>query len=248
MKFLILFAAFIFFLSSCDKQDTPEPEVEIEPCSQLVNGVYMFPTQRPDSTLTNDEKREYWNIPEDVLNCISTEGLISSCYNTYFPILITSGTGYQHSYQFVKNWNRGFEELETREEAPEKLIEFYDSIPVPTKINYKLFSIEVLIAQSTILTKLTKDQKTKLVNICLENHPEVRKIWTRSGFMYDGTIVIMCQLMRLDNYEPFLELLALDSYLTTFVEGYSYTLSFDQGDTLIAYTQNYLQELSSDSI
>lgn len=225
----------------------PEPEPEPEPCSELVNGVYIFPTEKPDSTLTNDEMREHWNIPEDVLNCITTEGLISSCYNTKFPILISAGTGYQHGYQVVKGWNRGFEELEIRDEAPEKLIEFYDTITIPTRINYNLFSVEVLVAQDAVLTKLTNEQKIKLLNLCLEYHPEFRKIWTKSGFMFDGTVVIMCQMMRLDNYDPFLEYMASDSYLKTFVEGYSYGLSFKRGDTLVALTQNYLQVLNSDS-
>jgi hypothetical protein len=245
VKNIFAFLFICFFILSCQKEDTPEPEPE--PCSELVDGVYIFPTEWPDSTLTQEEIHEYWNIPKEVLSCISTEGLIISCYNQKFPILISMGNGYQHGYQVVKGWNRGFEELETRDEAPEKLIEFYATITIPTRINYNLFSVEVLMAQDAVLTKLTKEQKTNLLNLCLKYHPEVRKIWEKSSFLYDGTVVIMCQLMRLDNYIPFLEHLATDRYLQTFVDGRSYTLTFERGDTIIAFTQNYLKELSLDS-
>jgi len=102
-------------------------------------------------------------------------------------------------------------------------------------------------AQDSILTKLTNKQKIKLLNICLEYHTEAMKIWTKTSFLFDGTIVIMCQMMRQDNYQPFTNLVLSDQYLKTFVEGYSYSLSFEQGDSIVAHTQNYLQELTSSS-
>lgn len=241
MKKILVFLFILPMIISCAKVEEPEPE----PCSELVNGIYIYPTEKPDSTLTNEEKREHWNIPDEVLSCISTKGLVRSCFQMPFSIFISAGTGYQHGYQVVKGWNRGFEELETRDDAPEELINFYDSITIHTAIDYRLFCIEVLMAQDAILTKLTNEQKIRLLNLCLTYHPEIMKIWTKTSFLFDGTIVIMCQIMRLDKYQPFINLVLSDPYLKTFEEGYSYSLLFEQGDSIVAHTHNYLQELTS---
>lgn len=244
MKYFFGIVLLTIFVFACRNEDITETELEPEPCSELVNGVYIFPTKYPDPSLSNDEKNEYWNIPEEVLSSITTNGLIRSCYNVPNARFIEMSNGYQPGYELMKIKCRGFEELETRAEAPEKLIEYYDTISIPETIDYALFCIEILIAQDSILTKLSDEQKIKLLKLTFDYHPEKRKIWTKGGFLYDGTVVIMCRIMQFDNYEPFLQLLRTNRKYATFTEGYSYSLSFEQADTIIFHSQNYLSELN----
>ena len=171
-KIIIVFIGFILLgiFEACENTNIDE-EIETDPCSVLVNGVYQYPTENPDSTMTPAEIKEYWNIPEDVLGCISTAGLIQSCYSTHNIILIMAKDGYQPGYELVKGWNRGFDELESREDATTELINFYKNVPLSDHIDYGLCCLEVAMAQNNILKQLTTDQKEELLNLILNYLP-----------------------------------------------------------------------------
>lgn len=245
MKKLLFLFMIITVGLSCDNGEIPNDE-EQDPCSQLVDGVYMYPTVNPDSTLTQEEIREYWNIPEDVLGCITTEGLIESCYKTIYGIAIDAANGYQSGYELVKAGCRGFDELEKRYDAPEELISFFKSIELPHSIDYNLYAIEIATAQDSILKKFTKEQKIELLNLALNYHAERREIFNRNIIIYDGTPVIMGRLMVLDEDEQFLQSLERNDDINRFIEGTTtYILSIPGADTIVNYTEKYINELNS---
>ncbi len=147
----------IVIVSGCEKGEMPNKDKD--PCSVLVDGVYQYPTENPNSTLTQEEIIEYWNIPEEVLGCITTEGLIKSCYKTIYGIAIDAANGYQPGYGLVKAGCRGFDELEKRLDAPKELISFFKSTELLHTIDYNLYAIEIATAQDSVLKKFTKEQK-----------------------------------------------------------------------------------------
>jgi hypothetical protein len=76
MRKYLFILTILFWVFACHKDDPA-----IDPCSKLVDGVYKYPTEQPDASLTSSQKIEYWNIPEDVLHCFKTDGLIETCLN-----------------------------------------------------------------------------------------------------------------------------------------------------------------------
>jgi len=125
MKKNILILLSVFLVFACQKDKLPEDDPPIDPCSQLVDGVYQYPTEPPDSSLTSTQKREYWNIPEDVLPCLTTGNLLTSCLNCpgIALFMLSAGCcGLQSGYILAKGWCRGITELENRPGALDTLI------------------------------------------------------------------------------------------------------------------------------
>jgi hypothetical protein len=243
-KILFLFIIITVGLSCYDREIPNEDEKD--PCSVLINGVYQYPTEKPDSTLTQEEIREYWNIPEDILDCITTEGLIKSCYKTIYGIAIDAANGYQPGYELVKAGCRGFDELENRPDAPEELISFFKAIELPHHIDYNLYAIEIATAQDSILKNFTNEQKIELLNLTINYHTERREIFGRNIIIYDGTPSIMGRLMVLDKDEQFLQALERNDDINRFIKGTTtYILSIAGADTIVNYTEKYINELNS---
>ncbi len=231
----------LFVVYACDDTETEETD----PCSVLVNGIYQYPTENPDSTMTAQEIKEYWDIPEDVLGCISTSGLIPSCYNTHNVALIMSKDGYQSGYELVKAWNRGFDELEGREDAATELINFYKNVTFTNNIDYGLCCLEVAMAQNSVLQQLTSEQKTELFNLTLDYFPVKKEKYSGDALIYEGTPIIMGRLMMFDNYAPFISAVERNEEISNFMNGeYHASISFEKADTIIKYTENYLQQIS----
>lgn len=244
MKKIIIILTTIITVFGCSNEEN-QPE-EIDPCSLLVDGVYMYPTVPPDSTLTQEEIYEYWNIPEEVLGCLNTDGLIKSCYKTIYGIAIDAANGYQAGYDLVKAGCRGFSELEQRSDAPGELISYFKSIEVPNHIDYNLYAIEIATSQEGILKKFTHEQKIELVNLSLNYHAQRRNIFNKDPIRYDGMPVIMGRLLVNDEDVPFLHLLEQNNELDRFLEGTTtYRLSIDNADSIVYYTNLYLDKLNS---
>ena len=238
IKFLVL----IVFFTACNIENNHEKD----PCSSLVDGVYQYPIQKPDGGLTQDEIKEYWDIPKDVLTCISTKGLIISCYNTYAKILITASNGYQEGYGLVKNSCRGFDELEKRDDFGRAFIEYYKSIELPRTIDYGLFTLETAMAQENVLSQLTKEQRIELLNLCLSYHIERRSIFNHTEIHYEGTPIIMGRLMILDGMQRFIQSAKRNNDISRFLEGlYTYQLSLASADTIVNYATVHLNKLKS---
>ncbi len=242
MKKSFIFLAIITAAFGCDNGEITE---EIDPCSLLVDGVYLYPTEKPDSTLTQEEIYEYWNIPEEVLGCLTTEGLIKSCYRTIYGIAIDAANGYQAGYELVKAGCRGFDELEKRADAPHELISYFKSIELPHTIDYNLYAIEIATTQDSILKQFTKQQKIELLGLALNYHVERRSIFNRDVIIYDGMPVLMGRLLVFNKNTSFLRSLEKNIELERFLEGTStYRLSLENADTIIYYTNIYLNELN----
>lgn len=246
-KLLSLFSIIIIVLG-CNNGEIPDEE-EVDPCSLLVDGVYVCARSIPDTTLTSEERKEYMNIPESVLPCLTTEGLIKSCYTTFYGRLIEASNGYQSGYKLLKGWCRGFDELERRPDAPAALISYFKSKELPQTLDYNLYAIEIASAQDSILKRFTKEQKIEMLNMDLNYHSERRKKFKRESIRHDGTIVFMGRLMVIDKNEPFLLSINRNDALGRFIDGTgTYQLSIELADTIIYYTENYINELNIDEL
>jgi len=97
-------------------------------CKDLNNGVYQYPTLPKDHQMTKDEVDAYVDLPKKVARCIKTSGLIETCMDYPYLSLIAAGSTYQSGYKLVKSQFRGLGELENRDDAPQMLLERYQTI------------------------------------------------------------------------------------------------------------------------
>ncbi|MCG6187623.1 hypothetical protein [Maribellus maritimus] len=244
MRKLLIFLSIIIIAWGCNNEEIPVEE-EVDPCSLLIDGVYVCASSIPDSSLTSEERKEYMNIPESVLPCLTTEGLIKSCYTTFYGRLIEASNGYQSGYNLMKNWCRGFDELEKRLDAPAAFISYFKTIELKNTIDYNLYALEVASAQDSVLNRFSKEQKIEMLNLQLDYFEERRNIFNDSVIHWDGTPVFMGRLMAFDENEPFLFSIDRNDALGRFIDGTgTYQLSIELADTIIYYTENYLIELN----
>ena len=130
---------------------------------------------------TEEERLLALQIPIYILNNISKDDLIISCIN--FPAFghYTAFNSNQKGFDYVyKNFN-GLQELFNREDAGEKVLNIYSKLSIYnfqinkfgidttfTTIRYNFF--ELIIAQEKIIKQLSNEQKTKLIEIALQNY------------------------------------------------------------------------------
>ncbi len=118
-QIIILFLA-IIALVSCKKKN---------PCDILVNGIYQFPELPENHNMTSQEVTEFWDLPEDICECITTEGLIETCINYPDLRLVHAGLNIQSGYDLLVRANfRGIRELETRPDRGTYLLKKYKTI------------------------------------------------------------------------------------------------------------------------
>ena len=248
----ICFLALFFLLIGCKRNDLP-----IDPCSKLVNGVYQYPQKLTDTTMTPEEKVEFWNVPENVLPCLKTDGLLETCLNYPFMSLymLSAGCcGLQSGYELVKSNCRGFSELEKRPDALDVLIARYksiDTVNYNTELNplayggynFYTYNLEAILAQQVFLKNALITQKIELLTelIVKQNYRENKEVF----YFIEGPAYVMARIMYYDNYEPLIQEYNQNSVINGFViYGYSF-LDNDSKLTIISLANDYLNILKA---
>jgi hypothetical protein len=220
----ILIAFFVLILVGCNKANHSD-----DPCNQLVDGIYQYPTEDPNPSLTSAQKIEYWNIPEDVLPCFMTDGLVETClnYHNLGAILFLYGTnGIQDGYDLAKERCRGFLELENRTDAFDSLIKKYKSIDTINFItdtnpleyggyNFYTYSLEVIIGQEKILQNTTDKQEIELLTELFVKQDYRKKF--RSYYSIEGTTFVMGRIMYFNNYLPLMNECKNNNIMNSFI-------------------------------
>ena len=258
MKKYILILSAVFLVFACKKDKLSEDDPPVDPYSLLVNGVYQYPTKAPDSSLTSAQKREYWDIPEDVLPCLTTGNLLISCLNHPFiagNILIHGCCGLQSGYELQKNWCRGMAEFETRPGALDTLIARYmsiDTINYETTsspltyggYNFYTYCLEVFLAQEVYLSSADTAQKIDLLTdlFVKQNFRKEQRGW----FYIEGPSFVMARIMYYDNYLLFIEKYNQNADINYFVLNGS-PMNYYEGDIqlILLDATDYLNSLKT---
>ncbi len=223
----------LLLFSACDKNNDPTPRCEpYEAPVQL--DVYIYPivpgTPEWAELETGEQMVAVTQLPDSVIQTISTEGLIETCLD--YPLLshvLTRSTLQRGVEETLDRFN-GFQELSQREDAARDLLARYGRMDpacyggLETEIavggytlNYAYF--EAIFSQQTYLTKLSDAEKDKLMQLALsyyaekKKHPDIYSI-----FNLKCSAIIMARLMLLEKYSPFLDAMQRDNYLKIFVE------------------------------
>jgi hypothetical protein len=252
MRNIIILITLVLGGFACQKDEPP-----IDPCSQLVDGVYKYPLEPPDASLTSTQKIEYWNIPEDVLQCLRTDGLIETCltYHELGPILFLFGTnGIQDGYDLAKERCRGFLELENRTDAFELLIEKYKSIDTINFIpntspleyggyNYYTYSLEVILGQENILQNTTDKQEIDLLTDLFVKQDFRNNL--RSWYSIEGPTFVMGRIMYFNNYLPLINECKNNNIMNSFINEGIPIQREDIKSVIISFANDYLTLLKT---
>lgn len=200
----VTFLIILIAISSCKKKD----EVQ-NTCSGYIDVKYQFPSFPPNGWKTDNwffESKAYFDIPDSIIKCISTDNLITACLNHPQKALLYTGDTWQQGMKIMAQQFNGFYELSLRSDAGSILLYRYQNInPFDKNISEQIFlQFEILLAQNYNLSKLNSVEKGTLVQYVLKLNED--KI--SAGFKYPegkvGGYVILGRLMQIDNYKPFM--------------------------------------------
>ena len=198
---------------------------ERNPCKDLENGVYQYPELPENHTMTSDEVDKFFYIPNDIAECISTEGLLESILTyPYVGLIFAHHTG-DGGYKLLKNHFNGPGFLETRMDRGQELLKKYmswDPLGIdPTWENIEIghymargVYLEVFINQFKNLENLAWDDQKTLFGWSLEVYNNEKSLIDYYSYVALGyNTAIVARLMYLHNYEPFMSLYNTNEYV-----------------------------------
>lgn len=201
--YLILLIGLLFSACSKDK------------CRDADRGIYIYP-EKP-SGITFLEALEFYKIPENVLRCISTDALVQTCISYPEIGLIWTRNSLQQGFDFVKSNCNGFAELLNRSDGYSEIVNDYKQLDINR--NWNSYSVlenghyivniiyhELFLAQNEILLNLSKDQKSELFKLVLDNQKSKFDLVEFYGITgMTSSLAILARIMYNDQYQPFME-------------------------------------------
>jgi len=246
-KLVILF--FLCILFSCKDKD---------PCDKLVEGVYIFPELPENHNMTSEEIDEYFDLPEDICNCISTEGLVETCFNYPYLSLIMAGSSMQSGYDLLyRERFRGIRELETRPERGTLLIERLLAFdPLGYNPDWELLEIgrytfnfsytAVILGQYVNIEVLTLNEKITLLEKSIDTYEKMLNDPDIYGnFSLECASALMGRLMYFDNYDPLIDLYNSNEKVMELIYFFAPPVGYETVDLVYNLSKNYLELLKS---
>lgn len=184
------------------------------PCEGLDGGAYVYPNANGKSL---EETFQLYKIPEPVLQCMPTDGLIQSCIEYPEMRMVWTRNSLQQGFDYIEDKCNGFEELWRREDKFQTLADLYSMLDFErdwTKYSalengsYEMNIIyhELILAQNDILQDLTANQKLELFELVLNKLKiKVVKYEEFGGLGMAGSIAILSKIMLNEQYPPFIE-------------------------------------------
>jgi hypothetical protein len=209
--------------SGCNKKN---------PCKDLQNGIFLSPELPANQTMTSAQIDNYLDIPKDIAECISTEGLIESILNYPFVSLISAGSTSQSGYVLLKSKYSGLSELEKRGDRGKCLLQKYlsrdplnfDKSWVDVKIGGYIITetyLEVILGQYINLRDLgTADFKNMFLRSLEVYDLEKTEPDYYGYFGLSFSTVNVARMMLIANYKPFVSLYNIDDIVYNFTETY----------------------------
>ncbi len=163
-----------------------------------------------------DEKLKDCQIPERLLNEMTTEALVKTCLNFPFLLDIYVFENIQEGFDKITANFNGLNELYLRNDAATAFLKIYrkiknEHISQPHLLDNKyrdkrgkfvieLDYIEFFLAQNQILSKLTESEKLLLAKECIQKHDEKCKNNDLYGIQnIHSTVLILGRLLQLED-------------------------------------------------
>lgn len=177
-KSLLFLLTLIFAISACtDNQSTALSEINLDKYD--INTPYSFEkVTAPEVWKTFNSTKEMFDacqVPEDILNRMATEALVKTCMSHPLVGIYSAYSDILQGLNVIVDNSNAFQELKTRSDAAEKLIDYYSVIQVQPDINIltKCYDdnqvpittgafLEVLLSSGNISSIFSETNKIKL--------------------------------------------------------------------------------------
>ena len=150
--------------------------------------MYEFPVRGHEEwwQLTVEQRIAALQIPDVVLETISTEGLLETCLAYPYLINVIFCDDYQQGFEGLTAEFNGFREIFKRSDMMNVLIEKYKNFPLEVKdirllqeseqggFSFRHFVLELMLAQDAVFKNLSAEQEEQLFVLTLE-HKQMRQ-------------------------------------------------------------------------
>ncbi len=216
-KWKYLFWVFLFgtLCTFCEKDDGDTVDI----CSGFVNNVFkytFYECTEADSLDCSQKIIESVLLPEQYLECSSTDSLVISCLNYPFMGYIWVYNSIQQGFDRVMNMFNGFDELFDREDANTELIKVYQDMKPEGVYDYsepaeqgaymaQFTFIEITLAQYQLINKLQPEETKLLLEVCLDKFYKKSEIPYYSWIGAMSVLAIMGRVLLIQDYQPFID-------------------------------------------
>ena len=127
------------------------------------------------STISRVERGEKLQLPEEILNGLSTDALIEAVIDYPFFSDVYAFDNVQDGFDIMYDSFNGVRELAMRNDAASVLLDKYSKEPVLTEATsdsdvFRITDIEILISQDFITDKLSDSEKKQLINVASKKY------------------------------------------------------------------------------
>jgi hypothetical protein len=164
---------------------------------------------------SHKEMVDICQIPSSIINNLNTSELVRICLDYPLFFTLTAFNNMQMGFEQNKNDFNGFLELFKRKDAGKELISFYSKINpgevMSMKSNldkgnfmFRIFYLEILLAQKDLLSTLNQEEQRILLTECLEKIQEKNNA-LYSRFQTQTTYLIMTRILILNQFSTFMD-------------------------------------------
>lgn len=258
MKTPIIYILLLILIISFSCNDENDTNYTNYNCTiEIPADTYIFPMTPASPEWSNFYPREIWEInqlPDSIIENISTEGLFETCLT--FPYYSDIGLADYHQYGFdhyVDNFNGIFEFL-NRDNSSNIIFERYKSMHLPCdNNNYPDFTgrgqwigsafigVEMILAQYIVLNRFDSEQLKLIATEALLKHDEkISDESTYSIFNIKFTLVLCGRILEIENYQPFITELNTNENLELFLAEVYLNGNVESLEIIRTNTLNYI--------
>ena len=256
-RFPLLFFCIGALFLSCQEEEVVPVCIPYEPPAGLDIYVYPLRPGMPEwaEIQTGEEKYAVTQVPDSVLQVISTEGLLETWLS--YPLLynIIAWTTLQQGIDNITEIFGGLQELERRPDAGSVMLNRYKQMSphcvngLTTEDELGGFTLtfafyEAVFSQEVFLNQLSDTEQDELLELALRNYAIKNAYSDEVYFIFDfkTSAIIAARLMLLADYHPFTEAVTQDDYLSTFVEQIELRGRVESIETTIRYAKKFSQQ------
>lgn len=223
---------FLLLLISCSKDEDEIQQSNWNPFN--ITDAYKYPilpgTDEWKKFGSTAEMVEACQIPAEILKSISTEGLLESLLNYPFVTDYIFSDILQIAFNNIKNENKGFAELYSRNDVFKVVTERYKSMSLdkgkiyppyflgePSANQIAFQTYEFFIFQDEFLVGLNENQQSEVFNLVYE---KLQKKIEHNFSEYSKLLscAILGKIMYRNNYIPFVEICTEKDFMKYFIE------------------------------
>lgn len=242
----------------CDKEHYLEGSWTFSGCNiEVPYDTYKYPLTPYSPDWANYSIEKIWQInqlPKEVINRISTVGLIETCLTFPYYIDLVLIDHHQYAFDYMVTHFNGFSELLKRTNTANLIYERYQFMKVSctdnnwptflnrgTSIGQSFIIVEMILAQYAILEKFSSDQLSEILEEALNKYNQKVSVeLTRSTLNIKFTLAICGRILKILNYHPFIKELEANNNLSHFLDQIDLIDNDESLEIIKIYVQDFL--------